>query len=77
MIIPPHIIIVAIGHEKYGGVEVDVGIAQLQSVLLQTEVTEDIIKPVKETMSAGKSFLNIGRSFGGWITNLFSSNSVE
>ena len=66
--------IVAVGLEEFGGTEPKLGIQQLQSALYRQELKEEIIKPVKETVSAGKSFLDWGRTFTSWMSKLVSSN---
>ena len=61
---------VPIGLSKYGGIEPQVGITQLQAALFQEEIAEEILKPVKETVSAGKSLFGWGRSFTNWMSRL-------
>ena len=57
-----------------GGVDPEIEIPRLHSALFQEEVTEEILKPVKETVSAGKSLVEWGRSFTSWVSRLVSSN---
>ena len=64
------LIIVAIGLPQLGGMEPEVGIPQLQSALFREKIIGELIKPVKETVSAGKSFLGWGRSFTSWMSSL-------
>lgn len=60
--------------EKYGGVDPSTSTPQLKSVLLSDELKEEIMKPIKETASAGKSIVNLGRSLANWVSKLVSSN---
>lgn len=53
--------------------DVTIAISQLRSHLLGEEVKEAVIKPVKETMSAGKALLNVGQRFSTWISSLVKS----
>ena len=59
--------IVSIGLESMGGLEPDIGIKQLHSALFHKEVTDSIIKPVKETLYTGKSLVSWTRSFRNWM----------
>ena len=68
-------IIVPIGLPQLGGMEPDVGILQLQSALFREEIIDELIKPVKETVAAGKSLLSWGRSFTDWMPSLVQSPS--
>ena len=69
------LIIVAIGLPQLGGVEPEVGILQLRSALFSEEIIDELIKPVKETVAAGKSLLGWGKSFTAWMPSLAQSPS--
>lgn len=62
-------------NKKLPKLDADVAIAipQLRSRLLGEEVKEAAVKPVKETMSAGKALLNMGQRFSTWISSLVKS----
>lgn len=53
--------------------DVVMAISQLRSRLLGEEVKEAVVKPVKETMSAGKALVNMGQRFSTWISSLVKS----
>ena len=63
-----------IGHPYYEATDPAIGLPELQSILTRVELTETITKPIKETVSAGKSLLDVGQRFGGWMRRLFSAN---
>ena len=65
--------IVIIGMERYGGVTPDEIIPSLQDTLAST-VAEGVMKPVKETVSAGKSLFGWGQSLANWMSKLVRSN---
>ena len=69
------LIIVAIGLPQLGGMEPEIGIPQLRSALFREEIIDELVKPVKETMAAGKSLLGWGRSFTDWMPSLVQSPS--
>ena len=46
---------------------------ELRSFCTRVELTEAVTKPLKE--SAGKSLLDVGQRFGGWMRRLFSSHA--
>ena len=53
--------------------DVAVAISQLRSHLLGEEVREAVVRPVKETVSAGKALINMGQRFSSWVTSLVKS----
>ena len=65
---------VIIGHPDYEATTPEVGLPELRSILTRAELTEAITKPMKETVSAGKSLLSVGQRLGGWMRSLFSAN---
>ena len=48
-------------------------IAQLRSWLRGEEAKEVVTKPVKETLSAGKSMLSMGQKFSSWVASIVKS----
>ena len=48
-------------------------IVQLRSWLRGEEVKEVVTKPVKETLSAGKSLLSMGQKFSSWVASIVKS----
>lgn len=65
---------VVIGLEEYGGIIPEEGIPLLRSSLLREGVINEALKPVKETVSAGKSLFNWSQSLAGWMSRLIRSN---
>lgn len=63
-----------IGLESYGGINPEEGIPLLRSHLLKEDVTEQVIQPVKETVSAGKSLFGLGKSLTNWMSRLVKTN---
>ena len=48
-------------------------IAQLHSELTKEEYKSAVSQPIKETINAGKSLLNLGQRFGSWLGSLVKS----
>ena len=48
-------------------------IAQLHSELTREEYKAAVSQPVKETITAGKSLLNLGQRFSNWLGSLVKS----
>ena len=63
-----------IGHTFYDATDPAYGLPELRSILTRVELTEAVTKPLQETVSAGKSLLDVGQRFGGWMRRLFSAN---
>lgn len=67
-------IIVVIGDPKYEATEPEVGLQELRHLLASEEISEAISKPLKETVSAGKSLLSLGQRFSNWMGKLIRTN---
>ena len=52
---------------------VKAGIAQLHSELTREEYKSAVSQPIKETITAGKSLLNLGQRFSNWLGLLVKS----
>ena len=63
-----------IGNTQYDATDPSQGLPELRSILTRVELGEVVTKPLKETVSAGKSLLDVGQRFGGWLRRLFSSS---
>ena len=48
-------------------------IDKLRSELTGEEIKVTVTQPIKETVSAGKSLLGLGRRFGNWLGSLIKS----
>ena len=48
-------------------------IAQLHSELTKEEYKSAVSQPIKETITAGKSLLNLGQRFSNWLGSLVKS----
>ena len=53
--------------------DISVAISQLRSHLLGEEMKEAVVRPMKETVSAGKALLNMGQRFSSWVSSLVKS----
>ena len=49
-------------------------VALLRSDLVGEELKEKVTQPVKETLSAGKAFLDAGQRISGWIGSLVKAS---
>ena len=63
-----------IGDPKYEATEPEVGLQELRQLLTREELSEAVTKPLKETMSAGKSLLSLGQRFSNWMGKLIKAN---
>ena len=64
---------VVIGDLQHGGMEMDAGLRKLRNTLDRDELATAIVTPIKETVTAGKSLLQIGQSFSNWLSKLVGS----
>lgn len=48
-------------------------VSQLRACLLGEEVKIAVTAPMKETVSAGKSLINMGQRFSSWVTSIIKS----
>ena len=56
-----------IAEAELGGKGIKNGIAEVEAKLLAGELTENIARPVKETLSAGKTIIKAGHTFIKWF----------